>query len=112
MLLELESEFMSVIPLGCILRQFNQMNLPMVDSASLKVICVRRWLFNYSNGTHILRIIGQFIAKAMLDSRTIDLSLNKIFLKLVLDEEVPLTIASLRVSNSYSCQVTLNWLSV
>ena len=44
----------------------------------------------------------------MLDSRTIDLSLNKIFLKLVLDEEVPLTIASLRVSNSYSCQVTLN----
>ncbi len=34
----------------------------------------------------------------MLDSRIIDLTFNKLFLKLVLDEEVPLTIASLRVS--------------
>ncbi|KXN92383.1 Ubiquitin fusion degradation protein 4 [Leucoagaricus sp. SymC.cos] len=46
---------------------------------------------------HILRIIGQFIAKAMLDSRIIDLSFNKVFLKLILDEEVPLTLASLRL---------------
>ncbi|KAF9454223.1 hypothetical protein P691DRAFT_809767 [Macrolepiota fuliginosa MF-IS2] len=47
--------------------------------------------------THILRIIGQFIAKAMLDSRIIDLSFNKVFLKFILDEEVPLTITSLRL---------------
>ncbi|KAI3602651.1 ubiquitin-protein ligase [Moniliophthora roreri] len=47
--------------------------------------------------THIFRVIGQFVAKAMLDSRIIDLSLNKIFLKLILGEEVPLTIVSLKV---------------
>ncbi|KAI0738636.1 hypothetical protein C8Q80DRAFT_1206571 [Daedaleopsis nitida] len=46
--------------------------------------------------THIIRVIGQFVAKAMLDSRIIDLSFNKIFLKLVLGEEVPLTIDSLK----------------
>jgi E3 ubiquitin-protein ligase TRIP12 len=45
-----------------------------------------------------LRVIGQFVAKAMLDSRIIDLSFNKIFLKLVLGEDVPLTIATLKVS--------------
>ncbi|KAF8449163.1 hypothetical protein L210DRAFT_3609574 [Boletus edulis BED1] len=51
--------------------------------------------------THILRVIGQYVAKAMLDSRIIDLSLNKIFIKLVLGEEIPLTIDSLRlVDNS------------
>ena len=47
--------------------------------------------------THILRVIGQYVAKAMLDSRIIDLSFNKVFIKLVLGEEVPLTIDSLRV---------------
>ncbi|KAF8967730.1 hypothetical protein BDZ97DRAFT_1903295 [Flammula alnicola] len=47
--------------------------------------------------THILRVIGQFVAKAMLDSRIIDLSFNKIFLKLVLGEEVPVTIATLKL---------------
>jgi E3 ubiquitin-protein ligase TRIP12 len=34
----------------------------------------------------------------MLDSRIIDLSFNKVFLKHVLGEEVPLTLASLKVS--------------
>lgn len=47
--------------------------------------------------THILRVIGQYVAKAMLDSRIIDLSLNNIFIKLVLGEEIPLTIDSLRL---------------
>ncbi|KAG6869212.1 hypothetical protein C0993_009075 [Termitomyces sp. T159_Od127] len=47
--------------------------------------------------THLLRVIGQFVAKAMLDSRIIDLTFNKVFLKLVLGEEVPLTIASLKL---------------
>ncbi|CDO68376.1 hypothetical protein BN946_scf184815.g23 [Trametes cinnabarina] len=46
--------------------------------------------------THIIRVIGQFVAKAMLDSRIIDLSFNKVFLKLVLGEEVPLTLESLK----------------
>ncbi|KAF9269117.1 hypothetical protein L218DRAFT_1040523 [Marasmius fiardii PR-910] len=46
---------------------------------------------------HVFRVIGQFVAKAMLDSRIIDLSFNKIFLKLVLGEEVSLTIASLKL---------------
>ena len=49
-------------------------------------------------------MIGQFVAKAMLDSRIIDLSFNKIFLKLVLGETVPLTIDSLRVSNAPRCE--------
>ncbi|PPQ99844.1 hypothetical protein CVT26_009341 [Gymnopilus dilepis] len=47
--------------------------------------------------THILRVIGQFVAKAMLDSRIIDLAFNKIFLKLVLGEDVPVTISTLRL---------------
>ncbi|TFY68826.1 hypothetical protein EVJ58_g785 [Rhodofomes roseus] len=46
--------------------------------------------------THIFRVIGQFVAKALLDSRIIDLSLNKVFLKLVLGEDVPLTVDNLR----------------
>ncbi|KZT07265.1 uncharacterized protein LAESUDRAFT_736512 [Laetiporus sulphureus 93-53] len=46
--------------------------------------------------THIFRVIGQFVAKAMLDSRIIDLSFNKTFLKLILGEEVPLTVENLR----------------
>ncbi|KAJ2934030.1 hypothetical protein H1R20_g3045, partial [Candolleomyces eurysporus] len=47
--------------------------------------------------THILRVIGQFVAKAMLDSRIIDLSFNKVFLKIVLGEEVPVTISTLKL---------------
>lgn len=48
--------------------------------------------------THIIRVIGQFVAKAMLDSRIIDMSFNKVFLRIVLGEEVPLTIETLKVS--------------
>ncbi|KAJ7066382.1 ubiquitin-protein ligase [Mycena amicta] len=47
--------------------------------------------------TQIFRVVGQFVAKAMLDSRIIDLSLNKIFLKIVLGEDVPLTVATLKL---------------
>ncbi|KAI9429610.1 ubiquitin-protein ligase [Lactarius indigo] len=47
--------------------------------------------------THIIRVIGQFVAKAMLDSRIIDMSFNKVFLKLTLGEDVPLTIDSLKL---------------
>ncbi|KAG8894296.1 Ubiquitin fusion degradation protein 4, partial [Tulasnella sp. 403] len=45
----------------------------------------------------IFRVLGQFSAKALLDSRIIDISLNKIFLKFILGEEVPVTLASLKV---------------
>lgn len=51
-----------------------------------------------SKRTNVFKIIGQFIAKAMLDSRIIDMSFNRIFLKHILSENVPLTIANLRVS--------------
>ena len=47
--------------------------------------------------TYVFKIIGQFIAKAMLDSRIIDMNFNKVFLKMILEEEVPQTIASLSV---------------
>ncbi|EGO22225.1 hypothetical protein SERLADRAFT_357165 [Serpula lacrymans var. lacrymans S7.9] len=50
--------------------------------------------------THIFSVIGQFLAKAMLDSRIIDISFNKIFVKLVLGEEVPVTIATLKLVDS------------
>ncbi|KAJ3559621.1 hypothetical protein NM688_g224 [Phlebia brevispora] len=51
---------------------------------------------NDEKRTHIFKVIGQFVAKAMLDSRIIDLSFNKIFLKLILGEEVALTVENLR----------------
>lgn len=50
--------------------------------------------------THIIRVIGQFVAKAMLDSRIIDMSFNKVFLRIVLGEEIPLTIESLKVGRT------------
>jgi E3 ubiquitin-protein ligase TRIP12 len=46
---------------------------------------------------HLFRVVGQFIAKAMLDSRIIDMSFNKVFLKLVIGEDVPVTIDTLKV---------------
>jgi len=47
--------------------------------------------------THIFKVIGQFMAKSMLDSRIIDLSFNKVFLKLVLGEQVSLTLDNLKL---------------
>ncbi|KAL5537204.1 UFD4 [Sanghuangporus sanghuang] len=46
---------------------------------------------------YIFKIIGQFVAKAMLDSRIIDMSFNKVFLKMILGEEIPMTIGTLRL---------------
>lgn len=56
--------------------------------------------------THIFRVVGQFVAKAMLDSRIIDLHLNKVFLKLVLGEEVALTLDNLRVCPNLTLHLT------
>jgi len=70
----------------------------MVDSKSIIYLCYEMVNpFFIRKRTHILRVVGQYVAKAMLDSRIIDLSFNKVFVKLVLGEEVPLTIDSLRV---------------
>jgi E3 ubiquitin-protein ligase TRIP12 len=47
--------------------------------------------------THLFRVVGQFLAKAMLDSRIIDMHFNKVFLKLMLGEHVPVTIDTLKL---------------
>ncbi len=67
-----------------------------LGSGSLEYMHILRTY--YRKRTHIFRVIGQFVAKAMLDSRIIDLSLNKVFVKLILGEEVPPTMDNLRVS--------------
>lgn len=41
-------------------------------------------------------LLGQFVAKALMDSRIVDISLSRIFARLVLGYEVPLTIRSVR----------------
>jgi E3 ubiquitin-protein ligase TRIP12 len=56
----------------------------------------------YRKRTHIFRVIGQFVAKAMLDSRIIDLHMNKIFLKLILGEEVTPTMDNLKVCAGFT----------
>ncbi|KAH7093864.1 hypothetical protein BKA62DRAFT_55845 [Auriculariales sp. MPI-PUGE-AT-0066] len=43
----------------------------------------------------ICKTIGQFVGKALLDSRIIDMSFNKVFMKFVLEENVPLTLTTL-----------------
>jgi len=48
--------------------------------------------------TKIFKVLGQFVAKALMDSRIIDMSFSPVFLKLVLGQDVPLTLDSLRVS--------------
>ena len=47
------------------------------------------------------------MAKSMLDSRIIDLSFNKIFLKLVLGEQVSLTLDNLKVLSNFRRHVIL-----
>jgi len=58
---------------------------PMADKASEAEVEKRNKLF---------AVMGQFVAKALMDSRIIDLNLNRALMKLVLDQEMPLTIAS------------------
>lgn len=65
---------------------------------------VKKLMSCFRRRTHLLRVVGQFVAKAMLDSRIIDMSFNKVFLKLVLGADVPLTIDTLKVS-------PVSWLS-
>ncbi|CAH7668466.1 hypothetical protein PPACK8108_LOCUS2978 [Phakopsora pachyrhizi] len=43
------------------------------------------------------KVLGQFMAKALMDSRIVDLSLSRCFAQLILDYKLPLTIASVRL---------------
>jgi E3 ubiquitin-protein ligase TRIP12 len=45
----------------------------------------------------LFRVLGQFVAKALLDSRIIDVSFNRTFLKLIMGEEVTRSVDSLMV---------------
>lgn len=50
-------------------------------------------------GKHRIRmfsLLGQFMAKALMDDRIVDISLSRIFARLVLGYDVPLTIRSVR----------------
>ncbi|BGP41601.1 Ubiquitin fusion degradation protein 4 [Rhodotorula kratochvilovae] len=42
----------------------------------------------------VFRILGQFVAKAMMDTRIIDVNFSRTLMRLVLEHDVPLTIAS------------------
>lgn len=46
------------------------------------------------------KVLGQFMAKALMDSRIVDISLSRSFAKLVLDYEVPQTIESVKLVDS------------
>ncbi|CAH7690567.1 hypothetical protein PPACK8108_LOCUS25954 [Phakopsora pachyrhizi] len=43
------------------------------------------------------KVLGQFMAKALMDSRIVDLSVSRCFAQLILDYKLPLTIASVRL---------------
>jgi len=44
----------------------------------------------------VFRTLGQFVAKALLDSRIIDCNFSPVFMKAVLNAQIPLTLATLR----------------
>ncbi|KAH9821476.1 hypothetical protein DFH28DRAFT_1078835 [Melampsora americana] len=46
------------------------------------------------------KVLGQFMAKALMDSRIVDISLSRSFAKLILDYEVPQTIESVKFVDS------------
>ncbi|GAA5933715.1 putative ubiquitin-protein ligase UFD4 [Sporobolomyces koalae] len=45
----------------------------------------------------VFRVLGQFVAKSMMDSRIIDVNFSRIFMRLVLEQELPLTVASVKL---------------
>jgi E3 ubiquitin-protein ligase TRIP12 len=46
----------------------------------------------------MFKVLGQFVAKALFDGRIIDLAFSRTFMKLILEHEIPLTIAAVKVS--------------
>ena len=47
------------------------------------------------------KALGTFVARALIDSRIINLNFNRIFLKMVLSKNVPRSITTLKVSNRH-----------
>ncbi|GAA5905899.1 putative ubiquitin-protein ligase UFD4 [Sporobolomyces salmoneus] len=45
----------------------------------------------------VFRVLGQFVAKSMMDSRIIDVNFSRTFMRLVLDHELPLSVASVKL---------------
>ncbi|GAA5940144.1 hypothetical protein JCM10213_008342 [Rhodosporidiobolus nylandii] len=45
----------------------------------------------------VFRVLGQFVAKAMMDSRIIDVNFSRPFMRLVLEQDLPLTLASVKL---------------
>ncbi|CAH7685177.1 hypothetical protein PPACK8108_LOCUS19659 [Phakopsora pachyrhizi] len=52
---------------------------------------------NHDKCLRKFKVLGQFMAKALMDSRIVDLSLSRCFAQLILDYKLPLTIASVRL---------------
>jgi E3 ubiquitin-protein ligase TRIP12 len=44
----------------------------------------------------MFRVLGQFVAKGLMDSRIVDVPFNRTFMKLVLDHDLPLTTAMVK----------------
>jgi E3 ubiquitin-protein ligase TRIP12 len=47
----------------------------------------------------MFKTLGMVVAKALMDSRIVDIPFSKMFMKIVLNQHIPLTIASVKVSN-------------
>lgn len=59
--------------------------------------CFTQLLIWYRKRSDLFRVLGQFVAKALLDSRIIDLAFNRTFLKLIMSEEISRSIDTLMV---------------
>ncbi|BGP09567.1 Ubiquitin fusion degradation protein 4 [Rhodotorula toruloides] len=46
----------------------------------------------------IFHVLGQFVAKALMDSRIIDVNFSRAFMRLVLEHDLPLNLASIKAS--------------
>jgi hypothetical protein len=94
MRMRLELENMSSILRGCSLRPSLQRRIlpllgKLVDLAEAKLMCRSR--------LHWFNTLGIFIGRALLDSRIIDLNLNKVLLQLILGVPIKKNIATLRL---------------
>lgn len=54
-------------------------------------------LFRNRKRSDLFRVLGQFVAKALLDSRIIDVSLNRTFLKLIMGKDISRSVETLMV---------------
>jgi E3 ubiquitin-protein ligase TRIP12 len=89
---------MYIIPMDCSRHHRTQLIVPVRQSSKceweeLNLV----YLHLFRRRIHLFRVIGQFLAKAMLDSRIIDMSFNKVFLKLALADNIPVSIDTLKL---------------